>query len=109
MQDLLRGPGGLRPLRVRPHVPLLPGGKLKIFGDTRENICMSLYSVRAAAVEGAGRGHLSDVPRADTGRDQDLQIIAAATSPNQPQDTRQCFCDILTYIKYLIINDMRYL
>ena len=89
MQDLLRGPGGLRPLRVRPHVPLLPGGKLKIFGDTRENICVSLYSVRAAAVEGAGRGHLSDVPGADTGRHQDLQIIAAAaTSPNQQPDTR---------------------
>ena len=62
MQDLLRGPRGLRALCVRPHVPLLPGGKLKIFGDTQENICVSPYSVRAAAVEGAGRGHLSDVP-----------------------------------------------
>ena len=50
---------------------------------------LCVFAVRAAAVEGAGRGHLSDVPGADTGRNQDLQIIAAAaTSPNKPPDTR---------------------
>ena len=53
VQDLLRGPGGLRPLRVRPHVPLLPGGKLKIFGDTQENICVYL---QCALQQWKGRG-----------------------------------------------------
>ena len=54
-----------------------------------EKIFVRVFAVRAAAVEGAGRGHLSDVPGADTGRDQDLPIIAAAaTSPNQSHQTQ---------------------
>jgi len=53
---MLRGYSGLCPLHVRSHVSLLP--------------------VRAATVEGPGRGNLSHVPGANPGCHQDLQVLA---------------------------------
>ena len=69
---MLRGHSGLCPLRVRPHVSLLPGQGLIFLKTFSPHLIIS--PVRAAAVEGPGRGNMPHVPGANPGCHQDLQV-----------------------------------
>ena len=69
---MLRGYSGLCPIHVWSHVSLLPGQGLFLLKTFPHYFIIS--PVRAAAVEGAGRGNLSHVQGANPGCHQDLQV-----------------------------------
>ena len=70
---MLRGDSGLRAVHVWPHVSLLPGLGYTFLIDIPPHLIFSSL-VRSAAMEGSGRGHLSNVPGANPGCHQDLQV-----------------------------------